>query len=34
MKKTTFERWRAKVDMKGPDDCWEWLGFKERGNSE
>ena len=32
MTKTTFERWRAKVDMKGPDDCWEWLGCKsDRG---
>jgi hypothetical protein len=32
VKKTTFERWRDKVDMKGPDDCWEWLGCKiDRG---
>lgn len=30
MKRTTFERWREKVDMKGPDDCWEWLGFKNK----
>ncbi len=29
MKKTTFERWREKVDMKGPDDCWEWLASKD-----
>ena len=29
MKKTAFERWVDKVDMKGPDDCWEWLGFKD-----
>lgn len=31
MKKTTFERWREKVDMKGPDDCWEWLAQKDKG---
>jgi len=32
VKKTFFERWCEKVDMKGPDDCWEWLGYKnERG---
>ncbi len=30
MKKTAFERWREKVDMKGPDDCWEWLAAKHR----
>ena len=30
MKKTTFERWREKVDMKGPDDCWEWLARKDK----
>lgn len=29
MKKTTFERWLEKVDMKGPDDCWEWLAAKD-----
>lgn len=28
MKKTNFERWREKVDVKGPNDCWEWLGCK------
>jgi len=28
--KTVFERWVEKVDMKGPDDCWEWLGFKNK----
>jgi hypothetical protein len=30
VKKTTFERWVDKVDMKGPDDCWEWLAAKHR----
>ena len=29
MKKTDFERWREKVDMKGPNDCWEWLAAKD-----
>jgi hypothetical protein len=28
VRKTTFERWCEKVDMKGPDDCWEWLASK------
>jgi len=28
VKKTAFERWREKVDMKGSGDCWEWLGCK------
>jgi hypothetical protein len=31
VKKTFFERWCEKVDMKGPDDCWEWLGYKNWG---
>jgi hypothetical protein len=30
VKKTAFDRWKAKVDMKGPNDCWEWLGFKHK----
>jgi len=30
VKKTEFERWKAKVDMKGPDDCWEWLVAKNK----
>jgi hypothetical protein len=30
VKKTAFERWRDKVDMKGPDDCWEWLAYKDK----
>ena len=21
----------AKVDVRGPDDCWEWTAFKDRG---
>jgi hypothetical protein len=29
VKKTAFERWVEKVDMKGPDDCWEWLASKD-----
>ena len=31
MKKTVFERWCEKVDMKGTDDCWEWLAYKNKG---
>jgi hypothetical protein len=30
VKKTFFERWCEKVDMKDPDDCWDWLGFKNK----
>jgi hypothetical protein len=29
VRKTVFERWREKVDMKGPDDCWEWLAHRD-----
>ena len=28
---TVAERFAAKVDRRGPDDCWEWTGFRNRG---
>ena len=30
MKGTLEERFWAKVDKKGPDECWEWLATKNR----
>jgi len=28
--KETLDRYWEKVDVKGPDDCWEWLAGKHR----
>ena len=28
---TAIERFWSKVDKRGPDECWEWLGTKTKG---
>jgi len=32
MNERTIKRFWSKVDLKGPDDCWMWLGYKHWPN--
>jgi hypothetical protein len=31
VRQTLAERFWSKVDRRGPDDCWEWLGSRDKG---